>query len=217
MPSFSSAELYKCTICLDVQRDPVEIKCQHVFCSDCIGSLIKSATHTGSEACCPVCRQGVGSGQPRKARDVTKRKTKRVRCECGAVLALLEWREHSDACSAVAAKTDAMAASAVARAPNAAPAGPNRSTFACPLCDAKHLPRGAFVEHLQKEHGASAMRPAVCPICAAMPWGDSSYRSPNLLQHVQMRHQFDYDTTTDYGQSEEDVLAEVLRRSQTEC
>ena len=57
------------------------------------------------------------------------------------------------------------------------------------------------------------MRPAVCPICASMPWGDSSYRSANLLQHVQMRHQFDYDTTTSFGQSEEDVLAEVLTRS----
>lgn len=205
---------YQCTICLDVQRAPMETKCGHVFCSACITALISGAT-SPSEACCPVCRKACGAN-PKQARDHGKRRAMRVQCYCGSDIPLLDWREHSETCRAVAAKSEAEAAH-VARPQNAPPAGPNRSTFACPLCDAKNLPRAAFVEHLQNEHGASAMQPAVCPICAAMPWGDSSYRSANLLQHVQMRHQFDYDTTTDYGQSEEDVLAEVLRRSQTEC
>ena len=40
-----------------------------------------------------------------------------------------------------------------------------------------------------------------------------AHRSQNLLSHFEMRHRFDYDTTTDYGQSEEDVLAQVLARS----
>ena len=78
------------------------------------------------------------------------------------------------------------------------------------------MPRADLVHHLETVHALDGMRPAVCPICAAMPWGDPNYRSPNLLQHVLVRHQFDYDTTTDFGQDEDDVLAEVLRRSQTE-
>ena len=49
-----------------------------------------------------------------------------------------------------------------------------------------------------------------------MPWGNPNYVSPNLLQHFEMRHRFDYDTTTDYGQDEDAVLQEVLRRSQSE-
>ena len=36
---------------------------------------------------------------------------------------------------------------------------------------------------------------------------------PNLLQHMLMRHQFDYDETADFGRTEDDVMAEVLRQS----
>ena len=68
-------------------------------------------------------------------------------------------------------------------------------------------------EHLRSVHGELAMSPAVCPVCAAMPWGSASYTTPNLLQHFQLRHRFDYDTTTDFGQDEDAVLQEVLRRS----
>ena len=61
------------------------------------------------------------------------------------------------------------------------------------------------------------MRPAVCPVCAAMPWGDASYQSGNLIQHMMMRHQFDYDSTADFGESEDDVLRRVLEASRTDC
>ncbi len=60
------------------------------------------------------------------------------------------------------------------------------------------------------------MRPAIPPLCAAMPWGDANYRSPYLLQHFELRHRFDYETTTDYGQDEDAVLQAVLARSRDE-
>ena len=69
---------------------------------------------------------------------------------------------------------------------------------------------------LEAHDAGQAPQPAVCPVCAAMPWGDPNYRSPNLLQHFTMRHQFDYDTTTDMQQDEDEVLRQVLLLSQRE-
>ena len=53
-------------------------------------------------------------------------------------------------------------------------AGPNRSTFDCPLCPAsattaRHLDCNALVEHVRAKHKTDG-RSAVCPVCAAMPW-----------------------------------------------
>ena len=122
---------------------------------------------------------------------------------------LLEVRAHTDGCAKLQhlgrAAAAAAASSAAAHAHAPAPA-PNRSTFRCPFCEADHLPRADLLEHLRTAHADCYGRPAVCPVCAAMPWGDASYQSANLIQHMMMRHQFDYDSTADFGESEDDVL-----------
>ena len=33
----------------------------------------------------------------------------------------------------------------------------------------------------------------VCPICKVMPWGNTQQISDNFLDHIKLRHQFDYD------------------------
>eukprot|EP00971_Amphidinium_carterae_P256357 5090195-Amphidinium_carterae.1 len=58
---------------------------------------------------------------------------------------------------------------------------------------------------------------AVCPICAAMPWGDPSYVSNDLLRHLKLRHQCDYETLTDFDADEEAILARVLQQSAWEA
>jgi len=34
----------------------------------------------------------------------------------------------------------------------------------------------------------------VCPVCAAMPWGNPLQTSINFLQHLNLRHKFEYET-----------------------
>ena len=212
---------YTCAICIEVQREPYELSCGHTFCKACIESHL----HT-SEAC-PVCREA-SSAPARPSKDLDARRRLSARCGgCGQTVPLLSYRSHTEQCQAHAeaeeAATTAAAATATAalggRAPPPPP--PNRSTFACPFCpSAREMARADLLAHLQREHAREGHRPAVCPVCAAMPWGDKNYRSPNLLQHFMLRHRFDYDTTTDLvgavGADEDAVLAEVLRRSREE-
>ena len=55
------------------------------------------------------------------------------------------------------------------------------------------------------------MAPSTAPAGASpLPYRAAG---PNLLQHMLMRHQFDYDETADFGRTEDDVMAEVLRQS----
>ena len=218
-----SLDDYNCAICMEVADDAVELPgCNHAFCRECISTHLAKS----DEATCPVCRQPP-KGKPRAARDLAGRRKLSVKCACGDVVALLSFRRHTEGCDAHTNQpplTSPQIPPLGGRAPP--PPGPNRSTFKCPFCQEGHplrslttnpnphpMPREDLLEHLRSVHGELAMSPAVCPVCAAMPWGSASYTTPNLLQHFQLRHRFDYDTTTDFGQDEDAVLQEVLRRS----
>ena len=216
---------YCCSICMELFAEPVELSCTHTFCRACIEA------HLGSASECPICRKPAQKVRSAAARFASVA----VACSCGKAAPLPEFRQHLDKCkfeaaanvqSATRARSSAMtnaaraataassrsASAAVAAAASAASA-PNRSTFSCPFCDATHLPREQLVQHLQAEHPDCHGRPAVCPICAAMPWGDPNQVSGNLLQHMVVRHRFDYDSTTDFAQDEESARAPPRTRA----
>ena len=203
---------YTCSICMEVQADPVELACAHTFCRACIKSAL--AAQEASTRSCPVCRQP-STKAPRKARDADQRKHLHAKCACGVVLDLSSFRAHTDQCDELKGAAPPPLPALDGRAPP--PPGPNRSMFACPLClGGPRMPRADLLRHLETEHAHDGEQSAVCPVCAAMPWGDPNYRSANLLSHFRMRHRFDYDTTTDYDHDEDDVLAAVLARSREE-
>ena len=113
-------------------------------------------------------------------------------------------------------------------------AGPNRSTFTCPLCPAsaktaRNLDCNALIEHVRAKHKKDG-RAAVCPVCAAMPWcvrcacvpscadivnnrGDATYVSRNWVAHVELRHRFEYGTFTAYEEDDDAIMRRVLEES----
>mmetsp|Transcript_2912 Transcript_2912/g.4501 ORF Transcript_2912/g.4501 Transcript_2912/m.4501 type:complete len:85 (+) Transcript_2912:335-589(+) len=70
----------------------------------------------------------------------------------------------------------------------------NTSTFTCPFCPTKNLERQGLITHVRDFHGPKS---GVCPICCSEEYGDPSYVSRNLLAHMEMRHQCNYDELID--------------------
>lgn len=129
-------------------------------------------------------------------------------CGCGVNVPILEAEDHSCGVTLASVQKAREDSSAVLQK---APAVVNRSTFSCPVCDENNLSRIGLMEHCAKCH--SGRIAAVCPICAAMPWGDSSYKSNDFLSHLRLRHQCEYSELTDFGSSERDQIASAMEES----
>jgi hypothetical protein len=185
-------------------------------------------------ATCPICRVLLRGCAPAKAAEKQLAATSAT-CTCGVAVRLSAARSHLAKCKdagALAAATAAAmqrgrvvaghgpAAEALAAEPAGA-GGPNRATFACPLCPAGapaslHLDCAALVAHVNAAH-AQDPRPAVCPVCAAMPWGDSAYVSRHFVQHVGLRHRFEYGAFTAYDEDDDAIMRRVLAESAREA
>ncbi|XP_062500820.1 E3 ubiquitin-protein ligase RNF114-like [Corticium candelabrum] len=85
-------------------------------------------------------------------------------------------------------------------------------TFNCPYCEKRRLDCGGLLAHLNEKH-ATERTAAVCPVCAAMPWGNAHQKSSNLIKHFNLRHKFEYDTYVEFERDEGESLRAAIAKS----
>ncbi|XP_049860942.1 uncharacterized protein LOC126354915 isoform X2 [Schistocerca gregaria] len=75
----------QCVICLELLKDPVQTRCRHSFCQDCVSTLLQKSRHPQ----CPLCNTALGrrgiSEDPKKAAlvDICQRLTIAVQLDLG--------------------------------------------------------------------------------------------------------------------------------------
>ncbi|XP_053937819.1 E3 ubiquitin-protein ligase RNF114 isoform X2 [Cuculus canorus] len=177
------------------------------FCTPCLQECLKP-----KKPVCGVCRSTLSPGS--RALDLEKQiETTETTCNgCNKKMYLSKMRSHAASCSKyqnyIMEGVKAVTKEPLHNTRNF----PNRFTFPCPYCSEKNFDQEGLVEHCKTWHSMDAKQ-VVCPICAAMPWGDPNYRSANFMEHLQRRHRFSYDTFVDYDADEDDMMAQVLMRS----
>ncbi|CAL6420624.1 unnamed protein product [Bathycoccus prasinos] len=230
----------ECTICAEPKSKPVFAGCRvHSFCEACLKQWA-SKFPTKAMAPCPVCREKF-SALSRKFKVDEQCEEKLCAfivksCPCKTSFKLSEHREHVAKCEAHKEFRDAAAkaveeakrreeerkkSAAVAAATstqnstNRGGSGTNVS-YACPLCEDgfRHTFTSVegFTRHVITEHGTSRSS-AVCPICAAMPWGRPDYVCQNIVAHVSLRHRFAYEDFTANVEEEERDFQHALDMS----
>jgi len=194
---------YACTICTDVFNKPCTITaCGHSFCKDCIQGFLEL------QQCCPICRTPCTLRSIVYNKEIEKQiSTATIRCLCDNDVQVATYSAHCEKCpeyqaSIEKAKTNLLDKSKMKKTVN-------RATFTCPVCKTENLERKALVEHILTSHPRDK---GVCPICVCQPWGDPNKKT-HLATHMNLRHQFDYDTYTDYDKEDEDILSQVIEMS----
>jgi len=202
----------QCSICLDVLKGAVRLRpCLHAFCSTCVDAAMNKK--------CPLCRASVDTVQ----KDLELRNKVeycKLQCEaCQEAFLAKGLATHEAECEEKK-KIERAIKETTSRKLDQQKNSPNRSTFECPFpdCDAAHMDGKALIEHFDTLHPGKTCS-AVCPVCVAMPWGDPTYISSDVVGHIRLRHKFDYNEFVNYREAEgnEDaILQQVLQASLAE-
>ncbi|XP_005105293.1 E3 ubiquitin-protein ligase RNF166 [Aplysia californica] len=202
----AAEEEFECAICMDSYSEPhVLHPCRHSFCLACIQRLQAEKTVTK----CPKCRSVVQRCDPDA--EINERLSCRLlQCgDCKMDVLALYMKQHRMICPS--AKTQQELARVSQAGASRGPAV-NRSTFSCPYCGEANLLCSQLVDHCNTQHWNSKKK-VVCPVCASMPWGVSNMKSSNFLQHLNMRHKFEYETYVDFGQDDDAMLQAAIQAS----
>lgn len=200
----TDVDAYSCPICLDVLEKPTRISCGHLYCESCLSPML-----TVPEPRCPVCRKIFKPSTTIIDKNMQQQiHIGKSKCpQCSKQIRLSHLKSHSCLKAKVSHTFKPVAVSK--QVPQDVP---NRATFQCPYCGMKNLDTNGLVRHCNEQHGDSAAQ-VVCPVCASMPWGDPSQTSGNFLQHLNMRHKFEYDTFVDYSQDDDAMMRAALQAS----
>lgn len=198
---------YTCMICQNIYENPTVISvCKHIFCNECLKNMLNAQNNNSQ---CPICRVNFSKNNINPDIEMLKKFEKsQVICECGEKMFIKFYNKHIEKCSKFKTNiqdTISKNASNIRKDK----IGVNRNTFTCPCCKSQNLSREGLINHVKNYHPHDQ---GVCPICLCQPWGDPNYIT-HLYGHLIKRHKFDYDTTVDYNESEDDVLQRVLKES----
>ncbi|CAI2379128.1 unnamed protein product [Moneuplotes crassus] len=180
--------------------------CSYKYCDTCFEGMKNESK--GDNIVCAYCTNEIKEGELNTT-DLDG--DKEVTCEhCGGMFIAKEFQEHLNNCKVYLQTIEEDIKKNKFKDIQKTV---NRSTFKCPFCESKNLERKDLITHVEYEHGDC---PGVCPICVVQEYGDPNYVSQNLLGHMKHRHSYDMDTYMAYGETDDDVLAQVLAASMNE-
>ncbi|XP_070575493.1 E3 ubiquitin-protein ligase RNF166-like [Ptychodera flava] len=213
-PSPAAEDSFICSICLEVYHRPVTVQCGHTFCAECLNPHVEDCKESKATPHCPVCRKPFDSVSKERNHGIDEQmRAMRTVCKaCGMKVRYSKLRAHNSECLKVKDPPIHKFAP-VAPTSQVYPADqPNRSTFHCPYCDMLNLDASGLLKHCNEKH-KGAREPAVCPICASMPWGNPNQQSGNFIQHLNIRHRFEYETYVDYEADDDAMLQAAIKAS----
>ncbi|XP_051785117.1 E3 ubiquitin-protein ligase RNF138-like [Erpetoichthys calabaricus] len=221
-----SSETFDCPICQEVLRMPVMTQsCKHVFCKSCFLTAVRTR---GLQ--CPMCRGPVKENE-KKATAVSRRMNiKKGKCRaCSAEMYFSKMRSHYKYCQLYKDEYGILLATPVV--PRSQITGrvsvpmnrrsydnngqimqSLRETYSCPYCQLMGLSDTALLSHCNSYHTGNHTS-VVCPICSSMPWGDSNYPSRNFVEHLNLRHRFNYADYVNIHEEEDLHLETAIEES----
>ncbi|XP_009978830.1 PREDICTED: E3 ubiquitin-protein ligase RNF138, partial [Tauraco erythrolophus] len=205
------------------------------FCRKCFLTAIReSGTH------CPLCRGSVTKKErtyPKRALDVeSSMKKASGGCRCCEKQVRFSWmRQHYKTCKKYqdeygvssiipnlqisqdstgnSSRSDAISNNGeMANNQILQGEASGHPTFKCPLCQEANFTRQRLLDHCNNRHLYQIV-PVICPICVSLPWADTNQVTRNLVNHLNLRHRFDYGDFVNLQLDEEAQYQNAVQES----